>query len=128
MKKEFVMTKYGYERVSMKTRISLLVAVFLLLAGCSWITASEKYDDETKTNAKKSVESFLMNNYEHIDSVEFTNVYQSEMGGLNVDGTINDGEAEFSAGIENDFSVGSIGLGEGFPEIKKACLVETCDY
>ncbi|MYL64350.1 hypothetical protein GLW07_13415 [Bacillus hwajinpoensis] len=92
------------------------------------MTASEEYDDETKTKAKKAVESFLMNNFEHIVSVEFTHVYQSEMDGLNVDGTINGGEAEFSAGIENDFSVGSIGLGEGFPEIKEECQEETCDY
>ena len=69
-----------------------------------------------------------MNNYEEIESVEVTKVYQSEMGGLNVDGTINDGEAEFSAGIENDFSVGSIGLGEGFPKMKDACRDQTCDY
>ncbi|MDP4549675.1 DUF1433 domain-containing protein [Alkalihalobacillus macyae] len=89
---------------------------------------NNEYDDETKIKAKKTVERFLMNNYENIDTVEFTSVDQSEMGGLNVDGTINDGEAEFSAGIENDFSVGSIGLGEGFPEIKDACMVETCDY
>ncbi|MBF0707684.1 MULTISPECIES: DUF1433 domain-containing protein [Bacillaceae] len=107
----------------MKNQIILLGTLLLLVAGCS-----DDYDDGTKTKARKSVESFLMNNYEDIKSVEFTNVYQSEMGGLNVDGTINGGEAEFSAGIENDFSVGSIGLGEGFPEIKKACLVETCDY
>ncbi|MBF0707697.1 MULTISPECIES: DUF1433 domain-containing protein [Bacillaceae] len=89
---------------------------------------SENYDDETKRKAKESVESFLVNNYENINSVEFTNVYQSEMGSLNVDGTINNGESDFSAGIENDFSIGSIGLGEGFPEIKEECREETCDY
>ncbi|QHA91101.1 hypothetical protein [Bacillus sp. N1-1] len=45
-----------------------------------------------------------------------------------MDGTINGGEVEFSAGIENDFSVGRIGLGEGFPEIKEECQEKPCDY
>ncbi|QHA91102.1 hypothetical protein [Bacillus sp. N1-1] len=45
----------------MKNRIILLGSLLLLLAGCSWMTASEEYDDETKTKAKKAVESFLRN-------------------------------------------------------------------
>ena len=35
-----------------------------------------------------------------------------------------DREAEFSAGIENDLSIESIWLGEGFPEMKNACREE----
>lgn len=88
---------------------------------------SDNYDDETKNKAKESVKSFIFNNYEDIESVEFTKVYQSEMGGLNVDGTVNDGVARFSAGIENDFSVGSLGLGEGFPDMKEECKEQICD-
>ncbi|MBF0707694.1 hypothetical protein IQ283_13940 [Alkalihalobacillus hwajinpoensis] len=48
------------------------------------------------------------------------------MGGLNVDGTVNGGEARFSAGIDNDFTVRSLGLGEGFPEMKEACKEQIC--
>ncbi|WP_283152666.1 hypothetical protein [Guptibacillus hwajinpoensis] len=109
-------------------RLFFFLTLSVLLGACGFFSQGNDYDEETIDKAKKSVERFILHNYEEIESVEITRSYESEMGGLNVDGTINGGEAEFSAGIENDFSVGSIGLGEGFPEIKKACLVETCDY
>ncbi|WP_169525198.1 hypothetical protein [Pseudalkalibacillus hwajinpoensis] len=38
------------------------------------MTSSENYDQETKNKAKASVERFIVNNYENVDSVEFTNV------------------------------------------------------
>ena len=34
---------------------------------------------------------------------------------------VNNGAARFSAGIESDFSVESLGLGEGLPEMKEVC-------
>jgi len=49
------------------------------------------------------------------------------MGGLTIDGMVN-GKAEFNAGIEKDFSIDSIGLGEGFPERKEECKKHTCEY
>ncbi|MDP4549684.1 hypothetical protein Q9251_02165 [Alkalihalobacillus macyae] len=107
-------------------RFLLFIAILLLLAACNGNTHSEDYDNETKEKAKASVEEFITSNYEEIDSVEMTRVYQSEMGGLNVDGTVNGGAARFSAGIESDFSVGSLGLGEGFPEMKEACKERIC--
>ncbi|MGG1686835.1 hypothetical protein [Pseudalkalibacillus sp. NRS-1564] len=88
---------------------------------------SENYDDETKEKAKEAVRSFVVSNYEDIDSVEITKLYQSEMGGLNIEGTVNDGAAEFKAGVRNDFSIGNLSPGEKFPDMKEECKEQICD-
>lgn len=90
---------------------------------------SQKYDDETIEKAKKSVESYLRNNYQDIETVEFDDDdYSSPMGGMMIDGTVN-GKAGFSADIdEQTLRVGSMGLKKGFPGRKEKCKKKTCDY
>ncbi|WP_181917356.1 DUF1433 domain-containing protein [Virgibacillus dokdonensis] len=71
---------------------------------------NETYDDTTKEKATEAVKQYLKNNFEGIESVKIDKIYQSPMGGLTVDGNVNEGVADFSAGVENDYTVGSIGL------------------
>lgn len=88
---------------------------------------SEDYDQETIDNAKKAVESYLNNNYQNIESIEIKDVYENPMGGMSVDGTVNE-SFKFNIGLNNDFTVGVSGLGKGFPDKKEECKNKTCDY
>ncbi|MBT2217377.1 hypothetical protein F3157_17315 [Virgibacillus dakarensis] len=89
----------------------------------------DNYDKETIDKAKVKVESFIRNNYQNIETVEFNDDdYTSGMGGLMIRGTVN-GEAGFSASIDpKTFHVGSMGEKTGFPEVKPECEEEVCDY
>ena len=49
------------------------------------------------------------------------------MGRLVLEGTVNK-KATFNIGVNDDFTVGSIGMGEGFPEPKEECKEQSCDY
>lgn len=105
--------------------------VFLILivhGGCSWGSSHETYDDETITKAEASTQNYIQSNFQEIQSVEITSVYQNEMGGMTVEGSVNNGKGTFSAGIENDFAVGSIGVSEAFPARKEDCMKRTCSY
>lgn len=90
---------------------------------------SPKYDDATIDKAKKVVDSYIRNNYEDIETVEFDDDdYSSPVGGMMIDGTVN-GKVGFSASIdEESFHVGSMGLKKGFPPLKKECKKKICDY
>jgi hypothetical protein len=88
----------------------------------------ETYDDETVKRAKISTTNYLKSNFENIQSVEITKVYQNEMGGMTVEGKVNNGDGEFSTGIEKDFSVGNVGVNEKFPNRKEECAKNTCEY
>jgi len=108
--------------------ISIIFTFSILLAGCS-MNKQQHYDDKTIQIAKEKVESYIRNNYENIDTIEFDNDdYSSPMGGMMIDGTVN-GKAGFSADIDpKSFRIGSMGLKKGFPERKEECKKETCDY
>lgn len=92
-------------------------------------TDNNNFDKETIEKAKKKVESYIRNNYQDIETVEFNDDdYSSPMGGLMIRGTVN-GKAGFSADIDpKSFRVGSLGLKDGFPEVKPECAEEICDY
>ncbi|HLS08681.1 DUF1433 domain-containing protein [Lentibacillus sp.] len=92
-------------------------------------TDENKFDKKTIEKAKEKVESYIRNNYENIETIEFNNDdYVSGMGGLMIRGTVNE-EAGFSAKIDPEtFQVGSIGLKTGFPNMKEECKGEICDY
>ncbi|GEN31873.1 acetyl-CoA carboxylase beta subunit [Cerasibacillus quisquiliarum] len=88
----------------------------------------QTYDDETIQKAMETAESYLKNNYKDIQSVEFDDKdFTSPMGGFLVTGKIN-GTAKFSVSMDNNFRVGSLGRGHGFPEEKDECKDKTCDY
>ncbi|MBN8208947.1 hypothetical protein JI666_09335 [Bacillus sp. NTK071] len=89
---------------------------------------SENFDDEKKEKAKEAVKSFVVSNYKDIDTVEITKLHQSEMGGLNIEGTVNHGRAQFKAGVRNDFSIGNLSVGDEFPDIKEECKERLCAY
>ncbi|MFU0790335.1 MAG: DUF1433 domain-containing protein [Virgibacillus proomii] len=112
----------------MKKILLMSFGIIILLGGCNVKSNNETYDQTTKERAQEAVEQYIKNNYEGIKSVEIVDIYQSPMGGLTVDGTINGGEADFSAGVESNYKVGSVGLSEGFPERKEECKEEECDY
>jgi hypothetical protein len=108
-------------------RLFLSLTLSILLGACGFISQGNNYDEETIDKAKKSVERFIVHNYKEIDSVEMTRSYESEMGGLTIEGTVNGGSAEFTAGVRSDFSIGHLAPGEDFPDMKKACKEQICE-
>ncbi|WP_371017989.1 DUF1433 domain-containing protein [Pseudalkalibacillus sp. JSM 102089] len=102
-------------------RIVLFLS-FTILIGCG-----VEQDPEQIDKAEASVERYLKANFQNVESVEFNNSPSAPMGGLVLEGTVN-GETTFNIGINEDYTVGGIGKGEGFPERKKACLEHSCDY
>ncbi|CDQ41732.1 hypothetical protein BN990_04109 [Virgibacillus salexigens] len=99
------------------------IVTTIMLTGCNVSSSIETYDD---TKATEAVKQYLKNNFEGIESVKVDDIYQSPMGGFTVDGNVNEGVADFSAGVENDYTLGSIGLSEGFPERKEECKEQSC--
>ncbi|WP_237473850.1 hypothetical protein, partial [Virgibacillus halodenitrificans] len=97
-----------------------------LLGGCNVNSDNENEDEINEEEIKSNVEEYLFKNYEDIETVEIEDIYTNPMGGLTVDGTVN-GHAEYSAGIDSDLRVSSIGLGQGFPNEKEECKERDCD-
>lgn len=89
-------------------------------------TNDKNYDDETIEKAKDSAENYIINNYQDIKTVQLSEPYESPMGGLTIDGTVN-GMETFTIGFNNDFTVGSISESEGFPELKAECIRQSCE-
>ncbi|MFK3960003.1 hypothetical protein [Guptibacillus hwajinpoensis] len=94
--------------------------LFIILMGCG-----VNQDTERIEKAKASVESYIINNYQNIEIVEFKESPSAPMGRLVLEGTVNK-KATFTIGVNGDFTVGSIGMGEGFPEMKEACKEQIC--
>ncbi len=104
----------------------MILLIPLLLTGC--FKKSPDYDEETITKAEAIAGSYLRNNYKDIETIEIEKVYTGQLGGMEVDGTVNN-KYPFSIGVdETDFTINRIGEGEGFPERKEACKVKSCDY
>ncbi|HLR15011.1 MAG TPA: hypothetical protein VK144_04250 [Bacillota bacterium] len=105
---------------------SVLIITILFVSGC--FVSTSDYDKETIEKAEATAKSYLENNYTDIKSVEIVKVYRGEMGGMEVTGTVNN-KHTFSMGVEvSNFTIGSIGEGEGFPELKEECREKDCDY
>ncbi|PAF20401.1 hypothetical protein CHH49_16625 [Terribacillus saccharophilus] len=105
-----------------KLNISLsLIILLLIFTGCT-----EEYDEETIMKAKQTAESYLRNNYQDVESIELEEPYQSPMGSLSIDGTVNG--AGFTIDLNEDFTVAMVGKKEGFPEHKDVCEEKDCDY
>ncbi|SDM67507.1 DUF1433 domain-containing protein [Sediminibacillus halophilus] len=91
------------------------------------------FDEETVNQAKETAESFLRNNYENIQTIEFSEDYSNPMGGLMIRGTVNEQEdanflIDIDFGSENKLQVSSIGKGKDFPVEKEECKDKFCDY
>jgi hypothetical protein len=104
-----------------------LLLSLVVLGSCSVNSNSVNYSEETIEKAKASVESYIINNFQDVESVEFKDSPSSPMGGLVLEGTVNK-KATFNIGVNEDFTVGGIGKGEGFPERKEECKDHSCDY
>ncbi|HLR15012.1 MAG TPA: hypothetical protein VK144_04255 [Bacillota bacterium] len=105
---------------------SVLIITVLFVSGC--FASASDYDKETIEKAEATAKSYLENNFTDIKSVEIEKVYRGEMGGMEVAGTVNN-KHTFSMGInESDFTVGSVGRGKGFPDLKEECKDKSCDY
>lgn len=65
----------------------VVILTLLFVSGC--FMKSADYDKETIEKAEATVESYVRNNYKDIKTVEIEEVYKSPMGGLTVDGTVN---------------------------------------
>lgn len=113
-----------------KTRVFAITCFicFTLIGGCLAIRGDNSYDEETIVKAEAAAKSYVENNFRNIESVQLEEPYQSPMGGMKVDGTVNDGQSDFSISLNNDFTVGSISLGEGFLERFEECSKKNCDY
>lgn len=118
---------YQNEVIPFYKRLFFFLTLSVLLGACGFFSQGNDYDEETIDKAKKSVERFILHNYEEIESVEITRSYESEMGGLTIEGTVNDVAAEFTAGVRSDFSIGHLAPGEDFPDRKEACKEQICE-
>ncbi|PAF33896.1 hypothetical protein CHH69_18790, partial [Terribacillus saccharophilus] len=67
------------------------------------------------------------NHYQNVQSIELDEPYQSPMGSLSIDGTVNN-KYGFTIDLNKDFSVSMIGTKEGFPEMKEECKENDCEY
>ncbi|WP_162985952.1 MULTISPECIES: DUF1433 domain-containing protein [Virgibacillus] len=93
----------------------------------------EDFNNETIRKAKETAESYLKNNFNNIEQIEFSDDYKSGMGGIMIRGIVNNNkEANFSIDIDvydnGVLEVGSIGKGKEFPKRKDECREKTCDY
>ncbi|MDY0404064.1 DUF1433 domain-containing protein [Virgibacillus sp. 179-BFC.A HS] len=106
--------------------LGCILVIILCLTGC--FANSDEYSDSTIEKAKKTVESYIRNNYEDVKTVEFNNDHSNPMGGLMIRGKVN-GKAGFVVDVDpDDFTVESIGEKEGFPDLKKECREKECPY
>jgi len=110
--------------ILLKVKLFSLFSIVILLGGC-FVNQEE---EQTLNKAKSTVESYLNNNFEDINEIKFDKGdFENPMGGLLVTGIVNE-KAKFSISLDDDFNVGSIGLGDDFPERKEECKQKSCDY
>jgi hypothetical protein len=95
-----------------------LVFLATLTLVCMGSGCSKEYDEDTVRKAKQATKAYIENNYEHVKTIELDNPYQSPMGGMTIDGTVNDGMAGFSISFNKDISISSISTDKGFPSRK----------
>ncbi|MDY0404066.1 DUF1433 domain-containing protein [Virgibacillus sp. 179-BFC.A HS] len=97
----------------MKIKIIMsFMCTIILLGGC--FVNSQKFDDATIMKAKKSVESYIRNNYNDIHKVEFDNDYSHPMGGIMIKGIVNE-KAGFTADVDpDDLQIISLGKKQVF--------------
>jgi hypothetical protein len=108
------------------SNIILLIISILLIGGCNVNENDDTYDKETIEKAKKTTEDYLRNNYVDVRLIELDEPYQSKMGSLSIEGTVND--KGFTIHLNEDFTVSSIGKKKGFPNKREECKERDCAY
>ncbi len=101
----------------------LFVLTTLMCVGCN---SSNPYDENTISQAKETAESYIENNYKGVRSIELENPYQSPMGAMILDGTVNK-DIDFSITLTEDYSVAGISKDKDFPKRKDECRENSCD-
>ena len=99
-----------------------LFLVLTLLGGCFM---RRDYSKKTMAEAELVAENYLKERYQNIKSVEIERVYRGPMGGMDLEGTVNQ-QYEFGMGMdESVMKVQSLSLSEGFPPEKEDYDLET---
>ncbi|MCA0172131.1 DUF1433 domain-containing protein [Bacillus sp. RAR_GA_16] len=107
--------------------IAILLAFSLGACNVNSVNSSnERYDQEFIAKAKDKAEQYIRNNYNGVETVEFSNDHSSPMGNFALRGTVN-GEAKFEMDISQSFFIGGISEGDGFPKIKEECIEVSCE-
>ncbi|QXE01969.1 hypothetical protein [Terribacillus sp. DMT04] len=88
------------------------LTLICMVSGCS------KEFEDTVRKANQATKAYIENDYEHVKTIELDNPFQSPMGGMSIDGTVNDGMAGFSISFNKDISISSISTDKGFPSRK----------
>ncbi|MYL64351.1 hypothetical protein GLW07_13420 [Bacillus hwajinpoensis] len=69
----------------------------------------------------------MVNNF-LIEEITLDAPYQTEMGGMAIDGKVDQGE-EFTINLEEDFKVAGLAIrSDDFPPRKKGCEESVCEY
>ncbi|WP_054950408.1 DUF1433 domain-containing protein [Numidum massiliense] len=112
----------------MKKLTVVVILIAIIILGGYFVKSNVMIDKKVANKAKIKVEDYIRKNYEGIETVEFTDVSRSPLGGLMVDGIVN-GKAGFSASVDDssDYYIGSIGEEEGFPPEKEECVEKVCE-
>ncbi|MCA0993425.1 hypothetical protein [Pseudalkalibacillus hwajinpoensis] len=107
----------------MKSYRGAFLALVILFSGCQ----AESYDEETIQKATEAAESYMVNNF-LIEEITLDDPYQTETGGMAIDGTVNQGE-DFTINLEEDFTVAGLAIrSDAFPPRKKGCEERVCEY
>ncbi|MBN8208946.1 hypothetical protein JI666_09330 [Bacillus sp. NTK071] len=85
------------------------------------------YDKATTEEAITTAKSYMINNFS-VENVALGEPYQTEMGGMAIDGTVNNDE-KFTININEDFTVDGLAIrSKNFPPRKKGCEEKVCEY
>lgn len=96
----------------MKYFRTAFLSILILMSGCQ----AETYDEETKREAMETAESYLVHNFE-INEISLDEPYQTEMGGMAIDGNVNQNE-KFTINLEEDLTVAGLAIrSEDFPRV-----------
>lgn len=98
----------------------------ILLGGCGVNSNDQTHDKEFVAKAEEKAEKYIRNNYNGVETVEFSDDHSSPMGNFALRGTVN-GNAKFEMDVDDSLFIGGISEGEGFPEIKEECKEVACE-
>ncbi|MDP4549676.1 hypothetical protein Q9251_02125 [Alkalihalobacillus macyae] len=107
----------------MKYFRTAFLSLLILMSGCQ----AENYEEETKREAMEVAESYMVQNFE-IKEISLGEPYQTEMGGMAIDGKVDQVE-KFTINLQEDYTVAGLAIrSENFPPRKKGCEEKICEY
>ncbi|TKD72238.1 hypothetical protein [Pseudalkalibacillus hwajinpoensis] len=101
----------------------LSIVIMILLGGCQ----GDQYDKATTQKAGATATSYMNKNF-LIEDIALGETYQTEMGGMAIEGTVN-GDKKFTIHLNEDFTVDGLAIRtKNFPPRKDGCEEKVCDY